>query len=79
MAKNFVKLITDTEILMQEVNTQKLNIKKYPKIHIQTYHIETLENLRIRRKILKEDKGRQNILPLMEQGYKLQWTTHQNP
>lgn len=67
MAKNFVKLITDTEILMQEVNTQKLNIKKYPKIHIQTYHIETLENLRIRRKILKEDKGRQNILPLMEQ------------
>lgn len=78
MAKNFVKLITDTEILMQEVNTQKLNIKKYPKIHIQTYHIETLENLRIRRKILK-DKGRQNILPLMEQGYKLQWTTHQNP
>lgn len=79
MAKNFVKLITDTEILMQEVNTQKLNIKKYPKIHIQTYHIETLENLRIRRKILKEDKGRQNILPLMEQGYKLQWTIHQNP
>lgn len=48
-------------------------------MYIQTFHIKALENLRRRRKILKEDKGRQNILPLMEQRYKLQWTTHQNP